>query len=123
MNNKLIHIVIAYIFHIIFIVMSIEMMKQDCRELLIAFIVIGVGYLIYWFIYNRKSYMPWIVYFNFLVGAVTQIILNNNGVVTEDGGMFSGIGQFFYVVLVVVHAAIVGIMNLILFLIDKKRKN
>ena len=123
MNNKLIHIIIAYIFHIISIVMSIEMMKQDCNQLLITFIVMAIVYLIYWFIYNRKSYMPWIVYFNFLVGAVTQIILNNNGVVPEDGGMFSGIGQFFYVVLVVVHAAIVGIMNLILFMIDKKRKN
>lgn len=121
-NEKFIHIIIAYIFNIILIVMSFAMMEQEYNQLQIAFIVLGVLYLIYWLVCNRKSYIPWMVYLHFGIGAVVQILLNSFGVVPEDGGFFPGLGQFFYVVLVVIHAVLVGIMNLILFLINKKRK-
>ncbi|MBQ4522904.1 MAG: hypothetical protein IJA10_08120 [Lachnospiraceae bacterium] len=122
MKDKILHIIIAYVFHIVFIVMSFAMMQHYHDALLLAFIVLGILYLIYWIMCNRKSYMPWNVYGHFGVGVVVQVLLNTCGIVSEDGGLFSGLGQFFYVVFVVIHAVLVGLTNLILYVIHKKRK-
>lgn len=121
MKNKIIHIVIAYVFHIVFIVKSFVMMQQNYDILQIAYIVLGIMYLIYWIICNRKSYMTWDVYCHFAAGAVLQFLLNTCGVIPADGGFFSGLGQFAYAMLVVIHAVLVGLTNLILYVIYKKR--
>ena len=65
--------------------------------------------------------MPWSVYFNLLVGALAQVLLNRFGIIPEDGGLFAGLGQFFYVIFVIIHAAIVGAVNLILFVVAKRK--
>lgn len=121
MNKKSIHILIAYIFNIMFIVMSLLMMRSYYDSLQIAFIVLGVFYIIYWIICSRKSYMPWSVYLNFLAGVLAQVLLNRFGIIPEDSGLFSGLGQFFYVLFVIAHATIVGGVNLILFVIAKRK--
>ena len=121
MNKKSIHILIAYIFNIMFIVMSLLMMRSYYDSLQIAFIVLGVFYIIYWIICSRKSYMPWSVYLNFLAGVLAQVLLNRFGIIPEDSGLFSGLGQFFYVLFVIAHAMIVGVVNLILFVIAKRK--
>lgn len=121
MNKKSIHILIAYIFNIMFIVMSLLMMRSYYDSLQIAFIVLGVFYIIYWIICSRKSYMPWSVYLNFLAGVLAQVLLNRFGIIPEDSGLFSGLGQFFYVLLVIAHATIVGVVNLVLFMIAKRK--
>ena len=121
MNKKSIHILIAYIFNIMFIVMSLLMMRSYYDSLQIAFIVLGVFYIIYWIICSRKSYMPWSVYLNFLAGILAQVLLNRFGIIPEDSGLFSGLGQFFYVLLVIAHATIVGVVNLILFVTAKRK--
>lgn len=121
MNKKSIHILIAYIFNIMFIVMSLLMMRSYYDSLQIAFIVLGVFYIIYWIICSRKSYMPWSVYLNFLAGVLAQVLLNRFGIIPEDSGLFSGLGQFFYVLFVIAHATIVGVVNLILFVIAKRK--
>ena len=121
MNEKSIHILIAYIFNIMFIVMSLLMMRSYYDSLQITFIVLGVFYIIYWIICSRKSYMPWSVYLNFLAGVLAQVLLNRFGIIPEDSGLFSGLGQFFYVLLVIAHATIVGGVNLILFVIAKRK--
>ena len=36
--------------------------------------------------------------------------------------MFSGLGQYFYMIYVAVSAVLVGLTNLILWLIDRRRK-
>lgn len=120
-KRKAIHIVIAYMYNIVFIIMSFVIMKHYSGELLITFIISGIVYLIYWIICSRKSYMPWCVYCHFLVGVVAQVLLNTIGVIPPDGGLFSGLGQFFYVVFVIALALIVGLVNLILFVIAKKK--
>lgn len=121
MNNKFIHIIIAYVFHIALILMSFTMMQSHCSNLQTSFIVLGILYLIYWIICNRKSYMPWCVYLHFGVGVLVQIILNSCGIIPEDGGWFAGLGQFFYKMLVIIHAVIVGVANLILYVIQKRK--
>ena len=121
MNKKSIHILIAYIFNIMFIVMSLLMMRSYYDSLQITFIVLGVFYIIYWIICSRKSYMPWSVYLNFLAGVLAQVLLNRFGIIPEDSGLFSGLGQFFYVLFVIAHATIVGVVNLILFVIAKRK--
>lgn len=122
MKKKTFNILLVYIFHIVFIVMSYFMMQSDCGNLQVAFIVAGIIYLLYWIISNRKGYMPWIVYLNFAIGAIVQIILNNCGFIPEDGGFFPGLGQFFYWLLVAALVLLLGLANLILYLIDKLRK-
>ena len=122
MKKKVFNIVLGYVFHIVFIVMSYFMMQSDYRNLQVTFIVAGIIYLLYWIISNIKSYMPWIVYLHFSIGAIIQIILNNCGFIPEDAGFFPGLGQFFYWILVAALVLLIGLANLILFIIDRYRK-
>ena len=98
------------------------MMPSDNGNLQVTFIVAGIIYLLYWIISNIKSYMPWIVYLHFSIGAIIQIILNNCGFIPEDAGFFPGLGQFFYWLLVAALVLLIGLANMILFIIDKHRK-
>ena len=121
MRSKRIHIIIAYIFHLVLIVMSFFMMESYYDSMQISFICFGILYIVYWIICSRKRYMPWAVYFKFCVGGLGQILLNYCGIIPEDGGWFPGLGQFFYMIFVVAHAVIVGIINLILYVITKRK--
>ena len=120
MNRKKLHIAIAYIFHIVLTVMSFAMMQSYYDTLQISFIILGCLYLIYWIICSRKSHMPWNVYFHFCFGVLVQILLNIYEIIPKDGGWFSGLGQFFYMIFVIVHALLIGLTNLISHFIDKK---
>ena len=122
MKKKVFNIVLGYVFHSVFIVMSYFMMQSDYGNLQVTFIVAGIIYLLYWIISNIKSYMPWIVYLNFAIGAIIQIILNNCGFIPEDAEFFPGLGQFFYWLLVAALVLLLGLANLILFIIDRYRK-
>ena len=121
MNQKKLHILIAYLFNAVLIVLSFLMMQSYYDSLQIIFLILSVLYIVYWIISSRKNYMPWVVYINFGVGVLAQILLNCCGIIPKDGGWFSGLGQYFYVVFVVVHAVLVGFINLILFLIHRKK--
>lgn len=116
------HIIIAYIFNILSIMLSFALMRDYYDGLQITFLVLGIIYLAFWVICNRKSYMPWSVYSHFCVGVIVQIILNCAGIIPKDGGWFSGLGQFLYVIVLIIHAALIGIVNLVLYFVDRKRK-
>ena len=120
--DKKIHVMIAYTFHIVLIVMSFAMMQSYYDALQISFLVLGCLYFIYWIIFNRKSYMPWDVYVHFGIGVFAQILLNCCEIIPKDGGWFSGLGQFFYIVFVVVHALVIGVANLILYFVNRKKR-
>ena len=123
MNKKSVNILISYVFHSVFIIMSFLMMQDDCARLLTLFLLLGGIYLISWIIGNRKKYMPWSVYVHFIVGVLVQILLNKSGIIPKDGGLFEGLGQFFYIVFLIGHALLLGLVNLILFFIAKRKKN
>ena len=66
--------------------------------------------------------MSWSVYTHFCVGVIVQIIFNWTGIIPKDGGWFSGLGQYLYVIVLIIHAVLIGIANLVLYFVDKKRK-
>ena len=119
MNRKKANVLIAYAFHIVFIVMSFLMMQHYYDTLQTIFFVLGSIYLIYWIIGNRKNYMPWSVYVHFTVGTLLQILLNISGVIPQDGGWFSGLGQLLYVIFLVGYTLSLGLVNLIMYVIAK----
>lgn len=121
MKKQILHIRIAYLYHAVYIVLAFMLMGDYVDGLLAFFAVGGILYLGYWIVANAKGYMPWIVYKHFLIGAAIEVILNVFGIIPRDGPMFSGLGQAIYVIIVVLYAALIGIVNLILWLIDKKR--
>ncbi len=123
MNRKKANILIAYAFHVVSIVMSFLMMRHYYDRLQTIFCVLGSMYLFYWLIDNRKNYMPWSVYVHFTVGTLVQILLNSSGVIPKDSGWFSGLGQLLYVIFLVGHTLLLGFVNLILFVIAKKKNN
>ena len=55
MNRKNANILMAYAFHVIFVVMSFLMMQHYYDGLQTIFLAFGSIYLIYWIISNRKK--------------------------------------------------------------------
>ena len=121
-EKKWIQIVIAYVYHVLFILLGFLLMNSEYNVLQVIFIVTGIIYFIYWIIINRKGYMPWIVYLHFAIGTVIELILNWYGIIPGDGGFFPGLAQLVYIFLLLFHVAALGIANLILWMIDKARR-
>ena len=121
MKDKKIQIIIAYVYHMIFILLGFLLMQSSYDALLVISAIAGIFYLIYWIVLNRKSHMEWIVYLNFVIGTVIELLLNGFGIIPRDGGWFSGLAQLFYMFLLVIHVAALGIANLILYLVNKWR--
>lgn len=120
MKENKIQIIVAYLYHAIFVLLAFLLMQNDYNVLLIISIIADILYLIYWIVLNRKGHMAWIVYLHFGIGTVMELILNFF-VIPNDGGWFPGIAQLFYMFLLLYHVAALGIANLILWLIDKRR--
>jgi hypothetical protein len=123
MNRKKANILIAYAFHIAFIVMSFLLMHHYYDTLQTIFCILGSIYLCYWIIANIENYMPWSVYVHFTVGTLIQILLNIIGVIPKDGGWCSGLGQLLYIIFLAAHTLLLGLVNLILYVIAKKKNN
>ena len=121
-EKKWIQIVIAYVYHVLFILLGFLLMNSEYNVLQVIFIITGIIYFIYWIIINRKGYMPWIVYLHFAIGTVIELILNWYGIIPGDGGFFPGLAQLVYIFLLLFHVAALGIANLILWMIDKARR-
>lgn len=119
-ENK-IQIIIAYVYHAIFILLGFLLMQNYGDAMLSSFVIAGILYWIYWIVLNRKGHMAWIVYLNFVIGTVVELFLNGFGIIPEDGGYFPGLAQFFYMVMLVIQVAVLGITNLILWLLEKRR--
>lgn len=122
MNRNVSKILIVYVFHIICIVMSFWLMQYQYDTLQTIFFVFGGLYLVYWIISNRKRYMPWSVYVHFIIGTIIQIMLNISGVIPEDSGWFSGLGQLLYTIFLAGYTVLLGFGNLVLYAIAKKGK-
>ena len=121
MKENKIQIIVAYVYHAIFILLAFLLMRNDYNALLIISVIAHILYLIYWIVLNRKGHMAWIVYLHFVIGTVIEIIFNWFGIIPNDAGWFPGRAQLFYIFLLLFHVAALGIANLILWLIDKWR--
>ena len=122
MKRKWLHIIIAAVFHLILIAMGFLPMRDRFDIMSVVLLSGTVIYIIYWCIVNRKQFLSWLVFLTFLLGAVLQIKLNFAEIIPTDTGLFSGFGQFFYMVYLAGSVLLVGITNLILWLIDRHRR-
>lgn len=120
MKEKNIQIIFVYLYHAFFILLGFMLMQQYIDGLLTTAVIADIVYVLYWFIFNinRERHMPWIVYLHFVIGSAIEIILNWSGIIPEDNALFVP-GQLFYILLLLIHAALIGIINLILY--DRNR--
>lgn len=113
---------IMYLYHLVFIIISFMLMKQYIDGLLTIGVIADVLLLIWLIAKNIKTYIPWIVYLHFAIGTAVEITLNLTGIIPEDIGWFQGLGQLFYIFLLVAHLILIGIANLILWILHRKMK-
>ena len=122
MKDNKIQIIIAYLFHVVFILLELLFMKKECFTLVKGFTIAGILYWSYWIWLNRKGYMPWIVYLNFFAVSTLNLILNWAEIIPADEGFFPGLGRAIFGLFVLGHVALIGLTNFVLWLIDKKRQ-
>lgn len=122
-REKDIQTLIACLFHALFIMLGFELLGDYPDGMLVVSLISEVLYLGWWIASSRKSYMPWSVYRCFLAGTVVETALNATGIIPPDGGFFSGLGQLFYILLIIIHTVIIGITNLILYKVNKPRRS
>lgn len=122
MKERNIQIIFVYLYHAFFILLGFMLMQEYVDGLLTTAVIADIVYVLYWLIFNinRERHMPWIVYLHFVSGSAIEIILNLFGIIPEDSGWFAGLGQFFYILLLLIHATLIGIINLALWLKSKK---
>ena len=116
------HIIIAYAFHAIIILLDFLLMSDYQDGLIFTVMALDVVYLIYWIVLNRKSHMPRLVYLNFVIGSGVEAALYWWGLTSTDHRPFNGdLEQLFLIIILAVHAALLGIANLVLWVLGKQR--
>lgn len=120
-KKTLIQIGLAWLFHIILIIAAFLQLQDNydafCATVLISYAI----YLIYWVVSNLKSYMPWFVFVNFLIGAAVEIVLNFTGVIPPDSAYFSGLTQFLYIISILLYCFLLAITNGIMHIVYRAR--
>lgn len=118
-DNEQVKDKITYLYHAFLILMAfVKNDRNGDGESSIIFLAVSGIYLMYWIIKNRKGYMPWRIYIDFWVGTVIQVILNLVIGYTNEHSW----GPFLYVFMLILYALLIGIVNWILWSIDKIRK-
>lgn len=122
MKENKFQIIVAYFYHAFFILMCFMLLQNYVDALLTISIIADIVYLVYWIILSkkRKSYMPWIVYLHFVIGSAIEVMLNWFGIIPEDSGWFSGLGQLFYILILLIYTILIGIVNLIFWLMGRR---
>lgn len=121
MKRKLIiHIIIAIMYHIILFGLEMCLIRHYVDSLISCEVIFGIAYFLYWIISCRKSYMPWLVYVGFVIGTCMEFLLNGTDLIS-DYGIFGALGQWIYVWLLGIQAALLAIINLLMWVIWKIR--
>lgn len=116
------HILIACLFHLVPITLGFISGSNRFHFMGLCAIIGTIAYIIYWCRVNRKQFLTWAVFVFFLIGAAVQILLNHKEIIQPDGGFMPGLSQYLYIIYVQVSLVLVGITNLILWLIDRNRR-
>ena len=122
MKRKSVHILIPYVFHLLLIAIGFLDIPDRFDIMTVILLAGTLLYIVYWSIVNRKRFYSWMFFLHFLVGATLQVVLNLTQVITPDGGFFTGLGQLFYAFYVIGAELLVGITNLVLWLLDRHRR-
>ena len=125
MKKTVANIIIAYVFHAVIIMLDFLLMSDYQDGLMFTVMALDIAYLIYWIVLNRKSHMSWLVYLNFIIGSGVEAALYWWGLTSTDGKPFKGgLVQIAFVFFLVIHAALLGIANLVLWALEiRRRKN
>lgn len=121
MKNKKIQILAAYVYHAVFILLGFLFILPHPVFLLKTFTAVSILYLIYWIVLNRKGHMAWAVYLNFVIGTIIEAFFYFLGIMPMETGIFANLGHAFYLIFLFIFTVVLGIANLILWLIDKHR--
>ena len=123
MQKFKLQMIIAYAFHAVIILLDFQLMHHYPDGLMFTVMALEIAYLIYWIVLNRKSYMPWLVYLNFLVGSGGEAELYWWGLTSFDHKPFDGgLVQLTLIIFLALHALLLGIANLVLWVIEKRRR-
>ena len=125
MKKTVVNIIIAYVFHAVIIMLDFRIMRDYPDGLMYTVMALDIVYLIYWIVLNRKSHMPWLVYLNFLIGSGVEAALYWWGLTSTDYRPFKGgLEQLALLIFLAIHAALLGIANLVLWSLEiRRRKN
>ena len=116
----MLQILFAYLYHVIFIALGYLLMKDYPVTILYIFFPVSILYMIYWIVLNRKGYMPWSVYLNFSIGTFIEMIFYGR-LPPRIPGTLAVFDNFIFWMFIVIFTVVLGIANLILWLIDKLR--
>ena len=123
MKKTAVQIIIAYAFHAIIIFLDFLLLHHYQDSMIIIAMALDIAYLIYWIVLYRKSHMPWLVYLNFLIGSAVEGSLYWWGLTSTDHRPFDGDwGQLTLLIFLAIHAILLGIANLVLWIIEMRRK-
>ncbi len=115
-------IIVSYIFHAVFILLGLLMMRKHSDILLLIAAVADVLYLLFCITVNRKTHMPWAVYVHFLIGTAVEFVLNLSGIIPYDEQLLmSGMSQLLYLLMLTLLTLLLGFSNLVLWLIHRKK--
>ena len=109
-------IIIAYVFHLIFIILGFLLLHGDSHKMAACAAAGGLIYLIYFSKRYNKGYMPLVVYLNFIVGSAAEVILNLKGVIPTGVSYLGGLDTFLHVVFVTGFTILLGVLNTIKYL-------
>ena len=123
MKKTVANIIIAYVFHAVIILLDFLLMRNRPGTLLLLVMALDIGYLIYWIVLNRKTYMPWLVFLNFLIGSGVEAALYWWGLTSTDQRPFYGQWEpMTLIIFLIIHALLLGIANFVLWLLEIRRK-
>ena len=123
MKKTIANIIIAYAFHAIIIALDFRIMHNYPDGLMYTVMAFDIVYLIYWIVLNRKSHMSWLVYLNFLIGSGVEAALYWWGLTSTDYRPFKGgLEQLALLIFLAIHAALLGIANLVLWILEIRRR-
>lgn len=122
MNRKALFIFAVYIYHIMFILLTVKLAGDYGDALLVTSLICNVIALVAWTLFDIKENVHWSVYFHFVLGTIIELILNEC-VLRADGRMtgLDGLAQFFYECELILVTLLLGMIHLIIRLIRRRK--
>lgn len=122
MNKKFLFIFAVYIYHIMFILLTIKLAGDYGDALLITSVICSVVVLAVWILLDIKGNIHRTLWFHFILGTVIELILYEC-VLRADGGMtgFDGLALFFYECELILVTLLLGMIHFIIRFIRRRK--
>ncbi len=121
MKKSTSQIIFVYLYHLIWIIMTVMLVRHYGDALLISSGISNIILIVVWTIINLKDKVRWDVYFHFAIGTVAELLLNAGGIVGERTGLWD-LAQFFYICEIIAGTLILGFIQFIVWFIRIKKR-